>query len=105
MLATIGDASGPVFSEDMNLLYKTGKDIPAKPAMIQVLAKAGMWDERPFVRMIQEHRFGLVVTEDSFSGERYSPAVASAIQQAYEPAARIGDYLIYRPRTGVSRRP
>ncbi len=105
MLATIGDASGPVFSEDMNLLYKTGKDIPAEPAMIQVLAKAGMWDERPFVRMIQEHRFGLVVTEDSFSGERYSPAVANAIQQAYEPAARIGDYLIYRPRTGVSRRP
>jgi hypothetical protein len=94
-----------VFSEDMNLLYKTGKDIPAEPAMIQVLAKAGMWNERPFVQMIQEHRFALVVTEDSFSRERYSPAVASAIQQAYEQAERIGDYLIYRPGPGVSQRP
>ena len=103
--ATIGEASGPVFSEDMNLLYKAGKDIPAEPAMIQVLAKAGMWDERPFVRMIQDHRFALVVTEDGFSGERYSPAVASAIQQAYEQSARIGDYMIYRPRPGVSQRP
>lgn len=104
MLATMGDVSGPVFSEDMNLLYKTGKDIPAEPAMIQFLAKAGMWDERPFVRMIQEHRFGLVVT-DSLSGERYSPAVARAIQQAYEQTAKIGDYLIYRPRSGVPQRP
>ena len=105
MLAAIGDASGPVFSEDMNLLYKTGKDIPAEPAMIQYLARSGMWDERPFVRMIQEHRFSLVVTEDGFSGERYSPAVATAIQQAYEQATRIGDYWIYRPRLGVSQRP
>jgi hypothetical protein len=105
MLATVEEAPGPVFSEDMNLLYKTGKDVPAEPAIIQFLAKAGMWDERPFVRMIQEHRFSLVVTEDGFSGERYSPAVATAIQQAYEQAARIGDYLIYRPRPGVSQRP
>ena len=105
VLTTIEEASGPVFSEDMNLLYKTGKDIPAEPAMIQVLAKAGMWDERPFVQMIQEQRFSLVVTEGSFSGERYSPAVASAIQQAYQQAAGIGDYVIYRPGPGVSQRP
>jgi hypothetical protein len=108
MIPMIGGTSGPVFSEDMNLLYKTGKDIPAEPAMIQCLAKAGMWDESAIVRMIREQRFALVVamvnreTEDRFSRQRYSPAVASAIEQAYEQTAMIADYLIFRPRAGVS---
>jgi hypothetical protein len=88
----------------MNLLYKTGKDIPAEPAMIQYLAKAGLWDERPFVRMIQERQFALVTTvsgEIALSRERYSPAVAAAIEKAYEPVSRIGDYTIYRPTAAV----
>ena len=103
-LATIEGTPGPVFSEDMNLLYKAGKNIPAEPAMIQCLAKAGMWDERPFVRMIQERRFGLVITmvnretEDLLSRQRFSPAVARAIEQAYEQTAMIADYRIFRPR-------
>jgi len=100
-LETIQETPGPVFSEDMNLLYKTGKDIPAEPAMIQYLAKAGLWDERPFVRMIQERQFALVTTvsgEIALSRERYSPAVAAAIEKAYEPVSRIGDYTIYRLR-------
>lgn len=111
MLALVGGTSGPVFSEDMNLLYKTGKEIPAEPAMIQCLAKAGMWDERPFVRMIREQRFALVVamvnreTDDRFSRQRYSPAMASAIEQAYEQTNVIADYIIYRPRAEVLRSP
>jgi hypothetical protein len=100
-LETIQETPGPVFSEDMNLLYKAGKDIPAEPAMIQYLAQAGLWDERPFVRMIQERQFALVTTvsgEIALSRERYSPLVAAAIEKAYEPVSRIGDYTIFRPR-------
>jgi hypothetical protein len=105
------ETPGPAFSEDMNLLYKAGKDIPAEPAMVQVLANAGMWDEQPFVQMIQEHRFALVVTmlnretQERFSRQRYSPAVATAIEQAYVQTAMIGDYMIFRPRPGVPQRP
>ena len=104
VLATVAETPGPVFSEDMNLLYKSGKDIPAEPAMIQCLSKAGMWDERPFVGMIQEHQFALVITmlnretDDQFSTQRYSSGVASAIKEAYEQTSMIGDYQIYRPR-------
>ena len=103
MIAVIRDTPGLVFSEDMNLLYETGREIPAEPAMIQVLAKAGMWDESPFVRMIRERRFALIVTmvnresSDVFSRQRYSPAVAGAIAESYEQSSRIDDYLIYRP--------
>jgi hypothetical protein len=100
-LAEVRGTPGPVFSEDMNLLYKSGKDIPADPAMIQCLAATSSWDQRPFVRMIQERRFALVVAYDLSSRERYSPAVAGAIERAYDQTATIGDYLIYRPRSGV----
>lgn len=104
VLALVAETTGPVFSEDMNLLYKSGKDIPAEPAMIQCLAKAGTWDERPFVRMIQEHQFAMVITmlnretDDQFSPRRYSSGVASAIKEAYEQTSMIGDYQIYQPR-------
>jgi len=97
-VAEVKAAPGRVFSEDMNLLNKAGKDIPADPVMIQCLATAGMWDERPFLRLVQEQNFALIVAYDLSSRERYSPAVADAIQQAYEETTGIGDYRIYRPR-------
>jgi hypothetical protein len=97
-LAEVKATPGPVFSEDMNLLYKAGKDIPADPAMIQCLAATGVWDQRPFVQLVEERSFGLIVTYDLSSRERYSPAVASAIEQAYEQTEVIADYRIFRPR-------
>jgi hypothetical protein len=111
MLRIFQDTPGPVFSEDMNLLYKTGKDIPADPAMIQCLSQAGLWDEGPFIKMIQEHRFALVVTmvnretPGRLSRERYSPAVAAAIELEYLQTGMIGDYIIEQPRTGAAQRP
>jgi len=57
-----------------------------------------MWDERPFIRLVQEQNFALIVAYDLSSRERYSPAVASAIEQAYEETTTVGDYRIYRPR-------
>ena len=100
--AEVAAAVGPVFSEDMNLLYKSGKDIPADPVMIQCLAAAGMWDQRPFVRLIEEQSFALIVAYDLSSRERYSPAVAGAIGGAYQQAMTIGDYKLYRRRPGAS---
>jgi hypothetical protein len=97
-LAEVRAVPGRVFSEDMNLLYKSGKDIPADPTLIQCLAATGAWDQRPFVRLIQEQNFALIVAYDLSSRERYSPAVANAIEQAYEETTRAGDYRIYRPR-------
>ena len=101
-LAEVRAAPGPVFSEDMNLLNKGGKDIPADPVMIQCLAAAGLWDERPFIRLVQEQNFDLIVAYDLSSRERYSPAVAGAIERAYQQTMTIGDYRLYRRRAGVS---
>jgi hypothetical protein len=101
-LAAVKAAPGRVFSEDMNLLNQAGKEIPADPVMIQCLAVAGMWDERPFLRLIQERSFSLIVAYDLSSRERYSPAVAAAIERAYQETKTIGDYRFYSPRPVVS---
>jgi hypothetical protein len=101
-LAEVKATSGPVFSEDMNLLYKSGGDIPADPTMIQCLTAAGIWDQSPFVRLIEEQSFALIVAYDLSSRERYSPAVADAIEHAYQQTSVIGDYKFYSRRTGVS---
>ncbi len=101
-LAEVRAVPGRVFSEDMNLLYKSGKDIPADPTMIQCLAATGAWDQRPFVRLIQAQDFELIVAYDLSSRERYSQAVASAIEQAYEETTRVGDYRMYRPRHRIA---
>jgi hypothetical protein len=101
-LAEVTATPGRVFSEDMNLLNRGGKDILADPVMVQCLAAAGVWDERPFLRLIQDQSFALIVAYDLSARERYSPAVASAIDRAYQQAMTIGDYKLYRPRPGVS---
>jgi hypothetical protein len=101
-VAEVKAAPGRVFSEDMNLLNQSGKEIPADPVMIQCLAAAGMWDERPFLRLIQDRNFSLIVAYDLSSRERYSPAVAEAIERAYQQTAAIGDYRFYSPRPGGS---
>lgn len=105
MMPVIGQTPGEVLSEDEILLYKTGKQIPAELSLVQCLAKAGMWDETPFVNMILARRFGLIVAYDVSFRERYSPAVAQAIDEAYERTATIGDHQIYQPRNGLSKRP
>jgi hypothetical protein len=49
------------------------------------------WDERPFIRMIEEKRFSAILTtsEGVKNSDRYTPAVAEAIDGAYQET-RIG---------------
>jgi hypothetical protein len=101
-LAVVQKSPGPVFSEDMLLLVRTGKEVPAEPAIIRELARTSKWDERPFIRMIEEKRFSTILTtsEDIKNSDRFTPAVAEAIDGAYQETRRIGTkYKIYEPRT------
>jgi len=94
----IQQTQGPVLSEDMVLLLRAGKEVPAEPAILRELTVAGLWDERQFVKMIQEHRFPLIVVEDLWNWKRYTPTVAAAINTAYSPTREFGTYRVYEPR-------
>jgi hypothetical protein len=90
--------SGPIFSEDMSLLYNAGKDVPAEPAILQCLVRKGVWSEEPLLRMIDEHRFSLVVDVSLKNTERYTPTLRRAIERSYPfVVRRIGRYEVREP--------
>jgi hypothetical protein len=104
VLARIRQVSGPVYSTDMVLLYHANKAVLAEPAIITVMAEGGQWDETGFVSRIDSEYFDLIVTESSLSDRlMFSPAVASAINRAYQPGEEIGNYKLYWPRRRTKR--
>lgn len=99
LINLIQQAPGPVFSEDMVLLVKAGKDVPAEPAIMRELSLSGTWDERPFLKMIEQHRFPIIIVEDLWNWKRYTPEVSAAITRSYTQTREYGTYKLYEPVT------
>jgi hypothetical protein len=96
---------GRVFSDDMTLLVKAGREVPWEPAIATVLAATGAWDERPALEMIRTGRFELIIVRYLDNSLFFSPAIRAAIHHAYTEAGDpAGPYRILRPReVGQSR--
>ena len=93
--------AGPVYSENMTLLLKNGKEAPAEPDLITNLARLGSWDEQPFVDRIESGYFSAVIVTTSLdNGNRFTPAVRAAIQKAYRFDRNYGEFQIFRPKAG-----
>jgi hypothetical protein len=91
---------GPVYSENMTLLMQAKLDVPAEPAIITCLARRRQWDESGFVKSLADGHFAaIVVTSELSNRERFSPAIAQAIEKRYMAARNIGPFKIYEPRT------
>ena len=99
--AMISAAPRAVISDDMVLLQRGGKDVVIEPAIFAELTGTGRWDERPLIRHILAHDFSFFVTEgDQGAREfdsRYTPAVASAMHQAYPIECRVARYTLHLP--------
>ncbi|MEO5613128.1 MAG: hypothetical protein ABIT68_10370 [Sphingomicrobium sp.] len=97
-------AERPVISDDMVILLRAGKGVEWEPAIFAELASKGMWDERPFVRLIEEHHFAFFITEgdrgDALFDSRYTPAVAGAIASAYPVERHLAGYTLHLPAAG-----
>jgi hypothetical protein len=103
MVDLIRQTPGPVFSENLLLLSQAGKVVEAEPATLTYLALAGRWDERPYVRLFDQHYFSLIVANDIHDDDHYNPAVTAALQRAYVLERHLGGYSIYRPRPGSAQ--
>ena len=78
---------------------KAGKDIPAEPAIITVLAMQGAWDQNEFVHRIDNGWFGAIIVTTSLENpNRFTPQIKAAIERAYRPACREGEFRIYLPK-------
>ncbi len=93
--------NGPILSDDMVMLVRSGREVPLEPGVMHELARAGLWDERKLMDLIEEHRFAAIVTAydpgvPTFD-ERYLPATRSAIIRAYPKVETYGDYRMRLP--------
>ena len=91
---------GPVYSENMTILIKAQKEIPAEPAIITGLAQNGSWSEADFVRRIDTGVFSAIVVTTSLDNRnRYTEGVAAAIERAYRLQYTYGSFRIYVPKS------
>ena len=92
----------PVISDDMVVVMRAGRPVLWEPAIFTELAATGVWDETPFVRMIEQRRFAFFIIYQGRGGnsfsQRYSPAVAAAIEKAYPRQENIAGLTVHYPR-------
>lgn len=104
LVTLVREARRPVISDDMVILLRAGKEVEWEPAIFAELASKGIWDERPFVRLIREHHFAFFVTVrdrgDRLFDSRYTPAVADAIESAYPAERHVAGYTLHLPAAG-----
>lgn len=89
---------GPVMSENLLALIRASKEVHIEPATVSFLAQVGRWDERPYLQLLNQQFFQMIVTKNLRRNNRYTPAMISSIDRAYSLDQTIGEYLIYRPR-------
>jgi len=102
LLRILRSSQEPVMSENMTLLYQAGKQVPFEPAIVTQLAATGMWDETPLIDMIHRRAFSVMIIRAVEDPDRYSPAVARAIKENYEPGEEYGPLTVYRPAIAAS---
>jgi hypothetical protein len=98
LLRILRSSQEPVMSENMTLLYQAGRQVPFEPAIITQLAATGLWDETPLVDMIHKRAFSVMLIHDIDDPDRYSPGIARAIKENYQPEEEVGQLTVYRPR-------
>ncbi len=88
----------------MVILQRAGQSVLWEPAIFAELGTNGVWDERPFLKMIEQRRFGFFVTAgdrgDKRFDERYNPAVAEAMRRAYPRRERVAGLTLHLPDDG-----
>jgi hypothetical protein len=98
-MAFLRSLAGPVYSENMTILLRTGKEVPAEPDVITALSQRGRWDEQPFVDQLASGFFSAVIVTTSLDNRnRFSPAVQAAIEKAYTLRYNYGEFHIFLPK-------
>lgn len=90
---------GPVMSENLLALIRASKEVHIEPATVSFLAQIGRWDERPYLQLLDQQYFQMIVAVNLRGTNRYTQAMTSSIDRAYSLDQTIGEYLIYRPRS------
>jgi hypothetical protein len=100
VLQLVRSTPGLVYSDDLTILVKAGRDLPVEPFIMFELARDGRWDIAPFVDQIAHGAFSLLVTQADVPTNDLMPReLQDAIAAHYRRSATIGSYRIYSPIT------
>ncbi|MFL5800615.1 MAG: glycosyltransferase family 39 protein [Roseiflexaceae bacterium] len=96
-------ANGPILAdEDLGLLVLDGRAIALQPFETTQLARAGMWDQRPFLEALDRQDFAAIlifrVPGIELDKERWTAEMLAQIERRYQPSEQIGNTTIYRPK-------
>ena len=77
----VANAPGPVFGDALGAVIRAGKTVWTEPFVTTLMANAGSWDQGALLRMIEDERFALIVTERDWGdhADRRTSAPASRL--------------------------
>jgi len=88
-------APGPVISDDMVLLLRSGKPVVIEPSIFAELSARKVIDDRTLLAEIRSRRISFVLTEndpgDPTFDARYTPAMTRAILTAYPQTVTLAE--------------
>jgi hypothetical protein len=100
----IAQEPGDILTDDPGLSLLAGKPVQFEFIVFNLLARHGLWDERPILDAVAQRRFSLVVLTGPIDGppkreieSRWTDSIAQAIQQAYVFDSQQEGYWLYRP--------
>lgn len=103
LLAVVHQAPGVVLAdEDMGLLPLDARAIAIQPFEMSQLARAGRWDQRPFLDALERQAYAAIliyrVPGLTLERQRWTDEMLGVIDRRYVFEQRIGLTEIYRPR-------
>ena len=102
LLQRVEALKGPLLSDDMVLVIKSGREVGLEPGILLELAHTGLWDEQRLIDMLDKHEFAAIVTAydpgDPTFDARYLPRTQAAMLADYPVVERFGDYRLRLPR-------
>jgi hypothetical protein len=105
LLGIVHDARGVVLAdEDIGLLPLDGRPMYFQPFEMTQLARAGRWDQRPFLNALERQTFAAIllyrIPQVPLHRTRWTDEMLAAIERGYVVEQRIGATDVYRPRRG-----
>ena len=103
LLGIVHDARGVVLAdEDIGLLPLDGRPIYFQPFEMTQLARAGRWDQRPFLDALERQAFAAIllyrIPQVPLHRTRWTDEMLTTIERRYVVEQRIGATEVYRPR-------
>jgi hypothetical protein len=101
VIELVSSVDGPVISEDMVLLYKSGKPLFYQPFIMRTLTREGRWDDTRLNGMMRRGEVPVIVLTTPIGSrlhqERFTPTFTEILNSRYRLLERFGHFEVYVP--------